>query len=107
MDGRGRAQDNIFTERLWRTIKYEEVYLHEYQNPREARRRLGEYLTFYNYKRLHHAYRTPAEVYHAWLTRLSPLYFLALSRVAFYGNRLTATAGAALDRRPARKRADS
>lgn len=67
MDGRGRAQDNIFTERLWRTIKYEEVYLHEYQSPREARRRLGEYLTFYNYKRLHQAlaYRTPAEIYYA------------------------------------------
>ena len=67
MDGRGRAQDNIFTERLWRTIKYEEVYLHEYQNPREARKRLGEYLAFYNYKRLHQAlaYRTPAEIYSA------------------------------------------
>jgi putative transposase len=65
MDGRGRAQDNIFTERLWRTIKYEEVYLHEYRTPREARQQLGDYLNFYNYKRLHQAlaYRTPVEMY--------------------------------------------
>lgn len=66
MDGRGRALDNIFTERLWRTIKYEEVYLHEYASPREARAGLSEYITFYNHGRLHQAlqYRTPAEVYH-------------------------------------------
>lgn len=65
MDGRGRALDNIFTERLWRTIKYEEVYLHSYESPREARRALGCYLAFYNRERLHQAldYRTPAEVY--------------------------------------------
>jgi len=65
MDGRGRALDNIFTERLWRTIKYEEVYIHEYQSPREARRRLKEYLRFYNEARPHQAleYRTPAEVH--------------------------------------------
>jgi putative transposase len=65
MDGRGRALDNIFTERLWRTIKYEEVYIKEYQNPREARKSLAEYLQFYNDRRLHQAleYRTPAEVY--------------------------------------------
>lgn len=66
MDGRGRALDNIFNERLWRTIKYEEVYLNEYGSPREARLRLGHYLTFYNDGRVHQAlgYRTPAEVYH-------------------------------------------
>jgi putative transposase len=65
MDGRGRALDNIFTERLWRTIKYEEVYLKEYANPREARRSLAEYLAFYNCQRLHQAldYQTPAAVY--------------------------------------------
>jgi len=65
MDGRGRALDNIFTERLWRTVKYEEVYLHEYQTPKEARRELTRYLTFYNEKRPHQslAYRTPAAVY--------------------------------------------
>lgn len=66
MDGRGRALDNVFTERLWRTVKYEEVYLNEYASPREARCRLGHYLTFYNHQRLHQAlgYQTPAEVYY-------------------------------------------
>lgn len=65
MDGRGRAFDNIFTERLWRTIKYEEVYLKDYQSPREARQNLNDYLDFYNYKRLHQSldYQTPAEIY--------------------------------------------
>ena len=65
MDGRGRALDNIFTERLWRTIKYEEVYLHSYESPRAARHGLGAYITFYNTQRLHQAldYRPPAEVY--------------------------------------------
>ncbi len=66
MDGRGRALDNVFTERLWRTIKYEEVYLHSYASPREARVGLTRYLDFYNHERLHQAldYRTPAEVYY-------------------------------------------
>jgi putative transposase len=65
MDGRGRAFDNIFIERLWRSVKYEEVYLHDYQTPAEARLGLGRYFTFYNHQRLHQAlgYRTPAEVY--------------------------------------------
>jgi putative transposase len=65
MDGRGRALDNIFTERLWRTIKYEEVYLKEYESPRQARNELTAYLKFYNEKRLHQSldYCTPAEVY--------------------------------------------
>lgn len=48
MDGRGRAMDNIFTERLWRSVKYEEVYLHEYANPRQARQGLTVYFQFYN-----------------------------------------------------------
>jgi putative transposase len=65
MDSKGRALDNIFTERLWRTVKYEEVYLHEYTSPREARQQLRNYFDFYNHKRLHQAldYQTPAEVY--------------------------------------------
>lgn len=65
MDGRGRALDNIFTERLWRTIKYEEVYLKDYSNPREARLSLTDYLQFYNERRIHQAldYQTPAELY--------------------------------------------
>jgi len=48
MDGRGRALDNIFTKRLWRTVKYEEIYLHEYENPRVTRRGLAIYFEFYN-----------------------------------------------------------
>jgi len=65
MDGRGRALDNIFTERLWRTIKYEEVYLKEYGSPRQARQELATYLQFYNERRLHQSldYQTPAEMY--------------------------------------------
>jgi putative transposase len=65
MDGRGRAMDNIFTERLWRSVKYEEVYLNDYLTPREARRGLSRYLMFYNDRRPHQSldYRTPAEVY--------------------------------------------
>src|SRR5690348_5805241 len=51
MDGRGRALDNIFTERLWRTIKYEEVYLNEYASPREARQGRARYIQFYNAER--------------------------------------------------------
>jgi putative transposase len=65
MDGKGRALDNIFTERLWRTVKYEEVYLKDYASPREARSGLSAYLDFYNHRRLHQAldYQTPASVY--------------------------------------------
>lgn len=65
MDGRGRAMDNIFTERLWRTVKYEEVYLHDYETPRHARQSLSRYLTYYNERRPHQSlgYRTPADVY--------------------------------------------
>jgi len=65
MDGRGRVYDNIFVERLWRTVKYEEVYLHQYTTVSEARRSLERYFRFYNMERLHEAlgYRTPYEVY--------------------------------------------
>jgi putative transposase len=65
MDGKGRALDNIFTERLWRTVKYEEVYLKDYASPREARGGLSAYLDFYNHRRLHQAldYQTPAQIY--------------------------------------------
>jgi len=65
MDGRGRALDNIFTERLWRSVKYEEVYLNEYLTPREARQGLSRYFQFYNHERPHQAlgYLTPAAVY--------------------------------------------
>lgn len=49
MDGKGRASDNIFTERLWRTVKYEEVYLKDYAQPKEARSSLAAYFEFYNH----------------------------------------------------------
>jgi putative transposase len=65
MDGRGRVYDNIFVERLWRTVKYEEVYLHQYSMVSEARRSLERYFHFYNTERIHEAlgYRTPYELY--------------------------------------------
>jgi transposase InsO family protein len=65
MDGRGRLYDNIFVERFWRTIKYEEVYLHDYRTVDEARQKLAGYIHFYNTQRLHEklGYRTPHEVY--------------------------------------------
>jgi len=65
MDGRGRYLDNIFTERLWRTIKYEEVYIKDYDSIQEARSSLRAYIQFYNHVRPHQAldYQTPYEVY--------------------------------------------
>ena len=65
MDGRGRCYDNIWVERLWRSVKYEEVYLHEYRSGDEAREQLEKYFTFYNQKRRHQSLdrRPPVEVY--------------------------------------------
>jgi putative transposase len=65
MDGKGRALDNIFTERFWRNIKWEEVYLKDYQNPREARIGITEYIRYYNCERPHQSldYHFPSEVY--------------------------------------------
>jgi putative transposase len=65
MDGKGAWRDNVFVERLWRTIKYEEVYLHAYQNVPQARKAIGKYLTFYNTKRPHSSLdgQTPDQVY--------------------------------------------
>ena len=65
MDGRGRCMDNIFTERLWRTVKYENVYLNNYFNFKEAETGLTDYFKFYNEKRRHQSldYKTPANVY--------------------------------------------
>ena len=67
MDGRGRVFDNIFSERLWRTVKYEEVYLHHYEDMDEAWACLARYFAFYNCERLHQSleWRTPHEVYFA------------------------------------------
>ncbi len=66
MDGKGRYSDNIFIERLWRTVKYEEVYLKAYSGGREAKAGIDDYFRFYNTQRPHQAlgYRTPAEVFH-------------------------------------------
>lgn len=66
MDGRGKVFDNIFVERLWRTVKYEEVYLHNYQTVREARLGLTRYFHFYNTDRPHESlgYKTPHEMYY-------------------------------------------
>ena len=66
MDGKGRAFDNIFTERLWRTVKYEDVYIKGYQIPADAQAGLGGYFPFYNDRRYHQAlaYKTPHEVHY-------------------------------------------
>jgi putative transposase len=65
MDGRGRCLDNVFVERLWRTVKYEDIYLWRYEAVPQLRQGLGRYFPYYNQERLHQAldYRTPATVY--------------------------------------------
>jgi putative transposase len=65
LDGKGRCLDNIFVERLWRSLKYEDVYLHAYTSVAEARTGIGDWLHFYNEERLHqaHGYRTPRQIY--------------------------------------------
>ena len=65
MDGKGRALDNIFVERLWRTVKYEDIYLKEYPTVQSVKKGLKDYFEFYNYQRYHQSlnYRRPAEVY--------------------------------------------
>ncbi len=70
MDGKGSYNDNRFIERLWRTVKYEEVYLKAYQNGKDVRYSLNRYFRFYNNQRPHQSldYRTPAEVYTSALT---------------------------------------
>ncbi len=70
MDGKGRWIDNVFVERLWRSVKYEEVYLHAYANGSEARNALTRYFSFYNECRSHQSldYRTPDEVYFGTFT---------------------------------------
>jgi putative transposase len=65
MDGKGRCLDNVWIERLWRSVKYEEVYLNEYTDALFAWRRLADYFAYYNWKRPHQSldYRTPAQLY--------------------------------------------
>jgi putative transposase len=75
MDGKGRWIDNVFIERLWRSVKYEEVYLHGYTNGTEARTSLTKYFSFYNARRSHQAleYQTPDEVYFEALAASTPM----------------------------------
>jgi putative transposase len=65
MDGKGAWRDNVFVERFWRSLKYEEVYLHAYESVSEARRSIGKYVTFYNSLRPHSSLggRTPDAAY--------------------------------------------
>jgi putative transposase len=81
MDGRGRYVDNIFTERLWRSVKYEEVYLNEYACPREVRQGLARYFTFYNERRPHQAlgYATPAQIYNTSPREWGERHFLKIA----------------------------
>ena len=67
MDGRGRALDNIFVERLWRSVKYEDIYLNDYQQVKEVRIGLENYFKFYNTERLHQSlgYQTPHEIHNS------------------------------------------
>lgn len=76
MDGRGRCFDNIFTERLWRTVKYEEVYLRDYQSFDDAHESLSQYFNLYNTRRLHSSlnYQTPQKVYFSKVENVSNNY---------------------------------
>ena len=91
MDGKGRVFDNIFSERLWRTVKVEEVYLRDYQTVTEARYYLGRYFEFYNSQRLHEAlgYRTPAEVYGAAVVTPVALRAPSVTTASIYGDNST------------------
>jgi putative transposase len=73
MDGKGRCLDNVFVERLWRSLKYEEVYLHAYDSAAEARAGIGRYLDFYNDERPHQAlgYQTPAAFHVSLVQRVA------------------------------------
>jgi len=75
MDGKGRCMDNVFIERLWRSLKYEEVYLHAYDTVKEARERIGQWITFYNQRRKHQGLdrRTPDNVYYTNMDAHSPM----------------------------------
>ena len=85
MDGKGRCIDNIFVERLWRSLKYEEVYLHAYATVAEARTGIGAWLSFYNEERQHQSlgYRTPRQIYQdgVWICGRSAVPPAALPRL--------------------------
>jgi len=65
MDSKGRWMDNVFIERFWRTIKYEYLHLHSFDDLKQARKLIGEFVDLYNHRRLHQSlgYKTPAELY--------------------------------------------
>ncbi|MCP4494095.1 MAG: transposase [Gammaproteobacteria bacterium] len=67
MDGKGRALDNIFVERLWRTVKYENIYLKDYRNGNELYHGLEEYFSFYNTRRPHQSlgYKSPEDIHYS------------------------------------------
>jgi putative transposase len=67
MDGKGRALDNAITERFWRTIKWEDIYIMQYETPRDLRKGIAAYIRYYNYERRHQSLdgHTPAEIYYA------------------------------------------
>ena len=73
MNGKGRALDNIFVERFFRTLKYENIYLNEYENPKSLRRGLNQYIRFYNEQRLHESleYKCPTDFYYQTLAELA------------------------------------
>jgi putative transposase len=83
MDGRGRFLDNIFIERVWRTVKYEDVYLKRYETLRELKTGLTDYFRFYNEERIHQAlaYKTPGQVYRTGIGK--PFKSLQLTLPAF------------------------
>ncbi len=74
LDGRNRFLDNIFIERLWRSLKYECIYLHAFSGGREARQGIGDWMVFYNHRRPHaaHGGETPVKVYRARLSAYGP-----------------------------------
>ncbi len=89
MDGKGRAHDNIFVERLWRTVKYEDVYLHSYQNIPEAKQGLRQYFEFYNKQRYHKALgnKRPFELYtgiYKTINEPKKIVYKANTEVTFY-----------------------
>jgi putative transposase len=97
MDGRGRVYDNIFVERFWRTMKYEEVYVKEYESLVEARESIGNYIEFYNNTRPHQSlsYRTPAEAYGLMENDCAPAVCGGASATSFLGAHSRRAAGPA------------
>ena len=90
MDGKGSYRDNLFVERLWRSVKYEEVYLKAYADGRDARASIGEYLSFYNTQRPHQVlgYRTPGELIHIrkWRKRGNIIDDININTAAYKGS---------------------